>query len=117
MRMTLQEKSVNHECDPKVSRLVKSAFDEAFAEIERPDYPSTCNQCGAEGTNAQIATHATHGCEQSAKFPCYIGEHDTCVGKSKKEGECPCPCGHTEAEAYSWLLYLLQGANRKQIRS
>jgi hypothetical protein len=72
---------------------VSTAFDEVFAQLEAPNYPATCDECGLVGTNESMANH---NCEQFAIWPCYIGDHDACVGRSK-DGECPCPCGHVEA--------------------
>lgn len=34
-----------------------SEFDRVFAELEHPDYPATCVECGAEGTNESLAAH------------------------------------------------------------
>lgn len=35
----------------------KSEFDQVFEKMNAPDYPATCDQCGAEGTNADIDEH------------------------------------------------------------
>lgn len=35
----------------------KSQFDQVFEQLEAPDYPATCDQCGLEGTNATIDSH------------------------------------------------------------
>lgn len=35
----------------------KSDFDQIFEDLEAPDYPATCDNCGAEGTNASMKTH------------------------------------------------------------
>lgn len=35
----------------------KSDFDQVFEDLEAPDYPATCDNCGAEGTNASMETH------------------------------------------------------------
>jgi len=32
-------------------------FDEVFEQLEAPEYPATCDQCGLEGTNATIEEH------------------------------------------------------------
>lgn len=32
-------------------------FDRVFKDLEAPDYPATCDQCGLEGTNATIDSH------------------------------------------------------------
>lgn len=32
-------------------------FDKVFGDMMQPDYPSTCDQCGAEGTNASMKRH------------------------------------------------------------
>lgn len=32
-------------------------FDEVFQQLESPDYPATCNECGMEGTNASLEEH------------------------------------------------------------
>ena len=37
-------------------------FDKVFTELESPDYPATCDQCGAEGTNASMGEHI---CDES----------------------------------------------------
>lgn len=35
-----------------------SEFDQVFEDLESPDYPATCDQCGMEGTNADMDEHA-----------------------------------------------------------
>lgn len=32
-------------------------FDRVFQQLEAPDYPATCDQCGAEGTNESLEGH------------------------------------------------------------
>ena len=32
-------------------------FDKIFAQLEAADYPATCNDCGAEGTNESLEDH------------------------------------------------------------
>lgn len=34
-----------------------SEFNQIFEDLEAPDYPATCDQCGAEGTNASMEAH------------------------------------------------------------
>jgi hypothetical protein len=72
---------------------MSTVFDEVFAQLEAPDYPATCDECGLVGTNKSMAGH---DCEQFAIWPCYIGDHDACAWRSR-DGECPCLCGHAEA--------------------
>lgn len=38
-------------------------FDQVFEEMNAPEYPATCDQCGAEGTNASMGEHV---CDESA---------------------------------------------------
>jgi len=35
----------------------QSEFDRVFNEMEAPDYPSTCMDCGKAGTNASLEAH------------------------------------------------------------
>lgn len=34
-----------------------SDFNRTFTELDAPDYPATCDNCGEEGTNATIVAH------------------------------------------------------------
>lgn len=36
---------------------MSSEFDQVFEQLEAPEYPATCDNCGAEGTNASMAGH------------------------------------------------------------
>ena len=40
----------------------ESEFDQIFAVMDAPDYPSTCNGCGEEGTNATMQFHECERC-------------------------------------------------------
>lgn len=44
-------------------------FDQVFEELDAPDYPATCDNCGEVGTNA---TMAEHECEDN-------GQCDACA--------------------------------------
>lgn len=39
----------------------QSQFDQVFEEMDAPEYPATCDQCGTEGTNASIGEHVCPG--------------------------------------------------------
>lgn len=40
----------------EVKKMTKE-FDIVFSELEAPDHPATCDQCGIEGTNQSLEDH------------------------------------------------------------
>lgn len=38
-------------------RVMTTEFDEVFEQLEAPEYPATCDQCGEVGTNVSIEEH------------------------------------------------------------
>lgn len=42
--------------------MMSTEFNKVFTELEAPDYPATCDQCGVEGTNASMEEHV---CDES----------------------------------------------------
>jgi len=42
-------------------------FDQVFEELEAPDYPATCDECGVEGTNQTMAEHV---CDTEITLTC-----------------------------------------------
>ncbi len=63
----------NNATDPKVARMIKSAFDEMFDKLDAPDYPATCHSCGEEGTNATMASHI---CPMTREFVAQLRERE-----------------------------------------
>lgn len=65
-------------------------FDRVFQQPEAPDYPATCNECGAEGTNESLEGHVCYDVEQErVKFQKELA--DAMVRAGAKEIELPAP--------------------------
>lgn len=65
-------------------------FDRVFQQLEAPDYPATCDHCGAQGTNASMEGHVCYDVEQErVKFQKELA--DAMVRAGAKEIELPAP--------------------------
>ena len=62
-----------------------------FDQLEAPNYPATCDNCGEEGTNASMAQHMCEKYEDLLNFPCALQDHHLCRG-SQPAIKCPCMC-------------------------
>lgn len=79
----------------------ESEFDRIVAVMDAPDYPSTCNGCGEEGTNESMADHSC---------PEHLVRECTCSALVRQVSE---SCATTNRQAEAIIMRLIATARKR----